>query len=122
MDIPAPGTANSAHGTAFPGRDHAVALDSAAATPAIACAGLCKSFRGTQVLFDVNLAVRPGEVVVIIGPSGSGKSTLLRCLCFLEEIDDGVISFEGAVVIRRQHRRTVAGTTPAQAQALRGEI
>ena len=93
-----------------------------ATAPAIACRGLCKSFRGTQVLFDVNLAVESREVVVIIGPSGSGKSTLLRCLCQLEEIDDGEITFEGTLVIRRQYRRTIARASPREAAGMRGEI
>jgi len=54
-----------------------------------------KSFGALQVLFDINLAVAPGEVVVVIGPSGSGKSTLCRCINRLETIDSGRIEIEG---------------------------
>jgi polar amino acid transport system ATP-binding protein len=54
-----------------------------------------KSFDGHLVLRSVDLAVHPGECVVLIGASGSGKSTLLRCANLLEVVDDGVITFEG---------------------------
>lgn len=57
--------------------------------------GLRKSYGDRVVLDDVSLAVEPHDVVCLIGSSGSGKSTLLRCLNLLEDIDDGVITFEG---------------------------
>jgi ABC-type polar amino acid transport system ATPase subunit len=57
-----------------------------------------KSFGDLEVLRGVDLAVRPGEVVVIIGPSGSGKSTLLRCANGLETIDGGDVVFDGVSV------------------------
>ena len=54
-----------------------------------------KSYGDRVVLDDVSLEVHPHDVVCLIGSSGSGKSTLLRCLDLLEDIDDGVIEFEG---------------------------
>ncbi len=54
--------------------------------------GLKKNFKKLEVLKDINLEVKTGEVVVILGPSGSGKSTFLRCLNYLEEPDSGEIS------------------------------
>lgn len=67
----------------------------AAGFPLLSVRELCKSFGGLQVLRDVDLDVRAGEVVVVIGPSGSGKSTLCRCLNRLETIDSGAILIEG---------------------------
>lgn len=52
---------------------------------------LKKNFGSLEVLKDINMEVREGEVVCLIGPSGSGKSTFLRCLNKLEEPTGGVI-------------------------------
>ena len=60
---------------------------------------LSKSFGGLAVLKDINLTIRRGEVVTIIGPSGSGKSTLLRCLNLLERPDGGAILFDGQDIL-----------------------
>jgi polar amino acid transport system ATP-binding protein len=57
--------------------------------------GLRKSYGDRVVLQDISLTVRPHDVICLIGSSGSGKSTLLRCLNLLEDVDDGVIAFEG---------------------------
>ena len=57
--------------------------------------GLHKSFGALKVLDDIDLVVRRGEVVVIIGSSGSGKSTLLRALNFLDPPDQGQVSING---------------------------
>ena len=54
-----------------------------------------KSFHNLNVLKGIDLEVKRGQVVAIIGPSGSGKSTLLRCLNRLETIDKGYIEVEG---------------------------
>jgi polar amino acid transport system ATP-binding protein len=56
---------------------------------------LRKTYGDKVVLREVGLAVEPHDVICLIGSSGSGKSTLLRCLNLLEDIDDGVIRFEG---------------------------
>jgi len=53
------------------------------------------------VLKGVDLHVREGEVVVVIGPSGSGKSTLIRCINQLEPIDSGSIMVDGVAVEAR---------------------
>ena len=52
---------------------------------------LKKNFGSLEVLKDINMEVKEGEVVCLIGPSGSGKSTFLRCLNKLEEPTGGVI-------------------------------
>ena len=56
---------------------------------------LSKSFGETEVLRDVNVDVKRGEVVVVLGPSGSGKTTMLRCINLLEKPTGGHIFIEG---------------------------
>jgi polar amino acid transport system ATP-binding protein len=63
--------------------------------PLLSVSGLRKSYGEKVVLDDVSLSLSQHDVVCLIGASGSGKSTLLRCLNLLEDIDDGVIEFEG---------------------------
>ena len=60
--------------------------------------GVRKRFGGLEVLKGIDLAVRRGEVVVIMGASGSGKTTLLRCINFLEEPDAGDVEVCGVSV------------------------
>lgn len=52
---------------------------------------LSKKFGDLAVLKDINLELKKGDIVVIIGPSGTGKSTLLRCLNYLEQPTTGII-------------------------------
>ncbi|MGN0073570.1 MAG: amino acid ABC transporter ATP-binding protein [Coriobacteriales bacterium] len=52
-----------------------------------------KAFGSNQVLKDISLDVREGQVVAVIGPSGGGKSTLLRCATLLETLDGGSLSY-----------------------------
>ena len=56
---------------------------------------LSKYFHGKQVLHSIDLEIKEGEIVTIIGPSGSGKSTLLRCMNLLEVPEAGEVLFEG---------------------------
>ena len=56
---------------------------------------LYKSYGEIEVIKGVDLSVKQGEVVVILGPSGSGKSTVLRCINRLEEITSGSIVVDG---------------------------
>jgi ABC-type polar amino acid transport system ATPase subunit len=59
---------------------------------------LSKSFGAFTALRGVNLEIRQGEVVAVIGPSGSGKSTLVRCINLLEEANAGEITIDGVRV------------------------
>ena len=57
--------------------------------------GVHKWFKKLHVLNDINLQVKPGEVVVVCGPSGSGKSTLIRTINQLEPIGQGRLRVDG---------------------------
>ncbi|WP_432138266.1 MULTISPECIES: amino acid ABC transporter ATP-binding protein [unclassified Streptomyces] len=65
------------------------------ARPEIQVHGLHKSFGANHVLRGIDLEIRQGEVVCVIGPSGSGKSTLLRCVNLLEEPSEGRVVVGG---------------------------
>lgn len=56
---------------------------------------MSKGFDALDVIKDISLSVKEGEVVSIIGPSGSGKSTLLRCATMLEKMDGGSLIYLG---------------------------
>ncbi len=66
-----------------------------------------KSFGDLEVLRDVNLDVREGEKLVIIGPSGSGKSTTVRCMNFLEEPTKGEVFINGVKMTSKNKTKLV---------------
>lgn len=66
-----------------------------------------KNFGDLQVLKDVNLEVKEGEKLVIIGPSGSGKSTTVRCMNFLEEPSSGQVFINGEEITAKNKTRIV---------------
>ena len=64
----------------------------------IELAAITKSFESNEILHEVSLRVKRGEVCSIIGPSGAGKSTLLRCINLLEQPDSGNMVIDGQFV------------------------
>jgi polar amino acid transport system ATP-binding protein len=68
--------------------------------------GLTKRFGANDVLRGVDLVVKKGERIAILGASGSGKSTLLRCLNFMEMPDGGTVTLDGKLVGRRESELT----------------
>jgi branched-chain amino acid transport system permease protein len=71
--------------------------------------GLARSFGSLSVLENINLEIRPGELVSIVGPNGAGKTTLIRCL------SDGSEPFKGVVEIAG---KSIKGLTPDRVVAL----
>lgn len=66
-----------------------------------------KQFGETEVIKDISLSVKEGEVVSIIGPSGSGKSTLLRCATMLERMDGGELIYLGESAVWEEEGKCV---------------
>jgi multiple sugar transport system ATP-binding protein len=64
-------------------------------TPILDIQNLSKNYGAVQILDDVNVAIDPGEFLVLVGPSGCGKSTLLNCIAGLEPISGGTIRIGG---------------------------
>ena len=64
--------------------------------------GLKKHFGASQILKNITLTIKRGEVAFVIGPSGGGKSTLLRCLNFLERPNGGMVEFFGDWLCRER--------------------
>ena len=59
------------------------------------CSGISKAFGGTQALKDVQLHVKRGEVLALLGENGAGKSTLMKAIIGLHQPDSGTMTFEG---------------------------
>lgn len=77
------------------------APEPASAEPIIVMAHVEKWYGTFKALYDINLAVRKGERIVLCGPSGSGKSTLIRCINHLETYEKGEIHVDGVLLGNR---------------------
>ena len=81
------------------------------AQPLVKVAGLHKAYNKTvQVLKGLDIEMKPGERLVVIGPSGGGKSTLLRVMMGLEQIDQGQITFDGKDYVHANGKGTFIDT------------
>ena len=74
-------------------------------SPALEVRGLKKNYGSLEVLKDVSMTARQGDVISMIGPSGSGKSTFLRCINLLENPDEGDVFVHGELIKMRKDRR-----------------
>ena len=54
---------------------------------------------GPEILKGINMELRKGDIVAILGPSGSGKSTLLRCMNMLETVTSGTVTIKGETLV-----------------------
>ncbi|MFB4312545.1 amino acid ABC transporter ATP-binding protein [Actinomadura sp. 21ATH] len=81
-----------------------------------------KSFGRLEVLKGIDLTVRPGEVMCVIGPSGSGKSTFLRCINHLEKIDAGRLWVAGHLVGYREKNGKLYELRDREVSAQRRDI
>ena len=73
---------------------------------------LNKYFGDLHVLKDINLTVKRGEKLVMIGPSGSGKSTLIRCVDYLEEPTSGEVIIDGTPLTKKETHSLGTGFNP----------
>ena len=89
----------------------------AANNVAVDVGGLRKSYGEHAVLDGLDLTVRVGEVVALLGPSGSGKSTLLRCINHLEGWDSGIIRVGGRRLGFREDGRALSPSAVANERA-----
>lgn len=64
-------------------------------SPILDITSLNKSYGLVEILKDINVAIDPGDFLVLVGPSGCGKSTLLNCIAGLEPISGGAIRIDG---------------------------
>jgi polar amino acid transport system ATP-binding protein len=97
-------------------------MSGSSSSPMVRIAKANKHFGNYHALRDIDLEVRAGEVLCIIGPSGSGKSTLLRCINQLESIDAGAIWVDGDLTGYRVVGQTLHPLDDVQIAAQRGKV
>ena len=90
--------------------------------PMVQAEGVRKRFGRIEVLKGIDLEVKAGEVMCIIGPSGSGKSTFLCCINHLEHINSGRLSVDGELVGYRERKGKLHELRDREVSAKRREI
>lgn len=93
----------------------------------ITAKGLCKSFRGREVVKGLDLEIKEGEVVALIGPNGAGKSTTLSMLLGIQKPDNGSVTFwredyRGHIGVQLQSTPFFEGYTAAENLQLFGAL
>lgn len=86
---------------------------------------LRKSFGELEVLSGINVSVKKGDVVSLIGSSGSGKTTLLRCINLLEDYEQGVVTIDGEQIgyrMKKARRIRLSEKEIAVQRALTGMV
>ncbi len=92
-------------------------------TSALEIRNLKKSFGSLEVLRDVSLTAKQGEVICIIGTSGSGKSTFLRCINLLETPDSGEVLVNGELIkMKRNKNGKLNPTDQNQVDRIRSKL
>lgn len=83
-----------------------------AGTPLLELRRLTAGYGAVEVLFDVDLLVKPGELVAVLGSNGAGKTTLLRAVSGLLDVRQGEVLFAGApITAKKIEERVRAGIT-----------
>jgi simple sugar transport system ATP-binding protein len=86
--------------------------------PILALRGVNKSFGPIDVLHDITLEVRPGEVLCLLGDNGAGKSTLIKIMSGVHQPSSGVIELDGEPVpLPTPGRQRMPGSRPCTSSA-----
>lgn len=83
---------------------------------------LCMAFGEKEVLRNINLTIRRGEIFALIGPSGAGKTTLLRILNFFENPTSGDLFFEGMQLNGKHDEKKTPYSTPYLNTGIAGTV